>query len=165
MVAPVQIAGDAVAVSISGQTVELLYSAALGAGLGGLYDALRLLRTYLKCGRLATALFDLLFWIIALGATVAFVMTVSGGVVRWYVLIGEFCGAFVYMCTFSRLIFRAMDIIIKFVIAALHFLAAPVYFVCGRCAALARWGTGRIKRRGKGGGERKNVGEREGGAL
>lgn len=132
-------------VSVSAQTAELLYSALLGVCLGVMYDVFRIFRRWLGRGRFMTALFDGLYWLAAFCALLGFVMTVSGGVVRWYVLIGAFCGGFVYMCTFSRLIFCGMDIIIKLLIRLLGFISAPIYAISRALLHGARRARGRLQ--------------------
>ncbi len=94
--------------TVSVQTLEFLYSALLGIGLLVFYDFLRTVRTYLKSSRVVTGLFDALFWVCAVLALFAFVLTYTEGRMRWYVLFGAFCGGFVYRAAASEIVFKLM---------------------------------------------------------
>ena len=135
-------------ISVSGQTMEFLYSALLGVGLGVLYDLFRVLRSYIKGGKkVVTAVSDVLFWIIAICALIGFVLTVSGGAMRWYVLVGVFCGSFVYLCTISTLFFKSIRIIIRVLIRSLGMLSKPLYWIAGGVLRLGRRVEKKIKNR------------------
>jgi len=125
-------------VSVAGQTVEFFNSALLGVGLGVTYDLFRLLRVYVNAGKVITAVLDVVYWICAIIALITFILTVSAGNMRWYVLVGAFCGGFVYMCTVSRLFFRTFDIIIKIVIRLLRLIVKPMYFIARKGLEFAR---------------------------
>lgn len=132
-------------VSVAGQTLEFAYSALLGVALGVLYDLFRVLRAYIKPGRVVTAVLDVLYWVLAVCALIGFVLTVSGGQMRWYVLVGAFCGGFVYMCTISGLFFRAVRIIIKLCIRLLRALVKPLYWIAGGLGKLGRRTDAKLK--------------------
>ncbi len=134
-------------VSVSGQTLEFIYSGVLGISLGVAYDIFRLFRVHLRAGKILTGVFDVIYWLIAVVALLMFVLTVSGGQMRWYVLLGTFGGGFVYMCTVSHLFFRASDIIIKIVIRLLNVAVKPIYFLSGKALAVARRADKRIRNR------------------
>lgn len=113
--------------SVSAQTAQFLYSALLGIGIGVLFDITRLLRSYMPKKRVATALLDLLFWCVAIISLLAFVLTVCDGKMRWYVLIGAFCGCFVYMAALSEIVFKVMAALVAVVRKALFLITRPVY--------------------------------------
>ncbi len=143
-------------VSVTGQTLEFLYSGALGIGLGVAYDIFRLFRVHLRAGRILTGVFDVIYWLVAIAALLFFVLTVSGGQMRWYVLLGAFCGGFIYMCTVSYLFFRALDIIIKVVVRLLHVAVKPIYFISEKALHVARSADKRIKERVKNKGQKED---------
>lgn len=116
-------------ISVSGQTMEFLYAALFGVALGVLYDIFAILRSYLPAKKMFAALFDVLFWIIAIVALLAFVMLVTGGRMRWYVLVGSFLGIFLYKSTISALFFRSIRIIISVCIKILHLSVRPLYLL------------------------------------
>lgn len=71
-----------------------VFLATIYAGLaaGAAYDMLRLLRVFLHAGRLLTALFDVVFWMLTAGM-VALAVALSGEEgLRFYLLIGTVCG-------------------------------------------------------------------------
>ena len=87
--------------SVSLQSLEFFYSALLGVALGALFDFFRVVRFFLPRRKLITAVSDAMFWFFAICALLAFVLTVSDGKMRWYVLVGTFCGGFVYVSALS----------------------------------------------------------------
>lgn len=143
-------------VSVTGQTLEFIYSGALGIGLGIAYDIFRLFRVHLRAGRILTGVFDVIYWLVAIAALLFFVLTVSGGKMRWYVLLGAFCGGFIYMCTVSYLFFRTLDIIIKVVVRLLHVAVKPIYFISEKALHVARSADKRIKERVKNKGQKED---------
>lgn len=116
-------------VSVASQTLEFFYSALLGVGIGVLYDIFALIRSYLKKSSVVTGLLDSLFWICATVALFAFVMTISEGRMRWYVLVGTLGGTFIYKCTISALFFRTIRIIISLLTKTLKLLVWPLYWL------------------------------------
>ena len=115
--------------SVSAQTTEFLFSALLGLYLGVLFDVIRTIRAYMPRNRLVTAIFDVLFWIIAVISLLGFVMTVSGGKMRWYVLAGAFCGGFVYMAALSEIVYRILVSVIAVMKKILHLMTRPLYLL------------------------------------
>lgn len=107
--------------------IEFLNSAMLGAVIGVLYDLIAVLRSFLPSKRVITFAFDLLFWIIAIIALFAFVMLYTDGQMRWYFLLGNFFGIFIYKYTISALFFKSIRIIIKVAVKALGILSSPMY--------------------------------------
>ena len=132
-------------ISVTGQTLEFLYSGLLGIGMAAAYDVFRIFRVYMRAGKVLTGIFDVIYWVAAILALLFFVLTVSGGQMRWYVLLGAFCGGFVYICTVSRLFFRALDIIIKVLIRLLQLLVKPVYFLSGKTLRFAHSADKRVR--------------------
>ena len=75
---------------LSSLTLCFFQAVLLGAVLGLVYD---LLHTAETCPTWQTALRDALFWLITLAAYFVFTVTLSGGQVRGFVLIGMLTGA------------------------------------------------------------------------
>lgn len=138
-------------ISVSGQTMEFLYAALFGVALGVLYDIFAILRSYLPAKKVFSAVFDVLFWIIAIIALLAFVMLVSGGRMRWYVLLGSFLGIFLYKCTISALFFRSIRIIISVSVKLLNLSVRPLYLLAAWSYHTAQriWRAARDKARKK----------------
>lgn len=116
-------------ISVSAQTMEFLYAALFGVSLGILYDVFAILRSYLPAKKIFAAVFDILFWCIAIVGLLAFVMLVTGGRMRWYVLAGSFLGIFLYKSTISALFFRSVRIIISICIKILNLSVRPIYLL------------------------------------
>lgn len=117
--------------SVSVQTLEFLYSALLGVALGVLYDIIRVIRAYMPKSRAITALFDILFWCAAIISLLAFVLTSSEGKMRWYVLVGTFCGGFVYMSALSRIVFKVLISTVAALKKLLFIITHPIYLLLG----------------------------------
>lgn len=125
-------------ITVSGQTLEFLNSAVLGAALAVFYDVLRVVRAFTRAGRLITALIDGFFWFCAVCALFFFVLTVSEGRMRWYVLLGVFCGGFFYMSTISVLFYGALRVIINVIVKSIVFCVRPLYIIAGKTYKKAR---------------------------
>ena len=75
-----------------------------GLAAGVAYDMLRLLRLFFHAGKLLTAVFDILFWIVAAGM-VAIAAALSGEEgLRFYLLLGTLCGMLLWAGGFRRLV-------------------------------------------------------------
>lgn len=109
-------------ISISEQALEFLLSCLLGAVLGVLYDAFRILRAAIPHGRILTLLEDILFWALSAVITFFFLLLFSEGQVRLYILLGELLGFIVYYFTVGSLVIGASKWIIRQVKRFLRFL-------------------------------------------
>ncbi len=115
--------------SVSVQTLEFLYSALLGVGLGVLFDVIRVIRVYIPKSRVITAVLDVLYWIFAIIALLAFIMTVCGGRMRWYVLLGAFSGGFVYIAALSEIVFKVFRASVLILKKLLSLITRPVFLL------------------------------------
>ena len=104
---------------VSVQTLQFLYSALLGVGLGVFYDVLRCVRSYVRKSRIITGIFDV----------IAFILTCTEGRMRWYVLFGTFCGGFVYASAASEIVFKVMRGTAKALSKLLSLITRPVYLM------------------------------------
>lgn len=125
-------------ISVSGQTLEFLNSALFGVFLAVFYDILRIIRICSGCGKAITAVLDVFFWLCAVCVLFGFILTVSEGQMRWYVLFGFFSGGFVYICTISILFIKTMRIIISVLIRSLSLLSKPLYFFANQTLKAGR---------------------------
>jgi hypothetical protein len=80
-------------ISVAGQAAALTGAAALGLGVGALYDLLRLLRRHMRVRVLGHVL-DLLFWAAVTGVLFLYAIAATGGQVRTQPLGPLFRGAF-----------------------------------------------------------------------
>ena len=107
-----------------------------------MFDIFRVLRVYAPKKKLYTAFLDIAFWALATVGLFAFVLTVSAGRMRWYVLFGTFCGSFVYMSALSDIVFKIMLSVVRLIQKLLNLLTRPLYL-------FLRWGWGIIKKTGR----------------
>ena len=78
-----------------------------GLAAGVAYDMLRLMRRFLRAGKLITAILDIVFWVIAAGM-VAVAAALSGEEgLRFYLILGMLCGMLLWAGGFRRLILIA----------------------------------------------------------
>lgn len=122
--------------TVSVQTLEFLYSALLGVGLGVFYDCLRCIRLCIRKSRWITGIFDAIFWICATLSLIAFILTCTDGRMRWYVLFGTFCGGFVYVSAASEIVFKVIRETAKAVSKLLSLLTRPVYLLLRRLKSM-----------------------------
>lgn len=115
--------------TVSTQTLQFLYSALLGVGLGVFYDFLRCIRSHIRKSRVITGIFDAIFWICATLSLVVFILTYTDGRMRWYVLFGTFCGGFVYRAAASEIVFKVMRETSKAIAKLLSLLTHPIYIL------------------------------------
>lgn len=90
------------------QVTVFALTIAIGTLLGILFDLYRVIRGRLRPGKLATALGDLLFWLVATALTFALLVVGNWGELRLYVWVGFLSGAFVYHLLLSRRIVGAL---------------------------------------------------------
>ncbi|MBR5539059.1 MAG: spore cortex biosynthesis protein YabQ [Clostridia bacterium] len=115
--------------AVSVQTLQFLYSALLGVGLGIFYDFLRCIRSHIRKSRAITGIFDVVFWVFATISFVVFILTYADGRMRWYVLFGTFCGGFVYRAAASEIVFKVMRETSKAISKLLSLATRPVYLL------------------------------------
>lgn len=97
--------------------------------MGVLFDVIKLLRAYAPKNKVITAIFDILFWFIAICALFAFTLTVSGGRMRWYVLLGVASGGFVYNASLSEIVFKVMRGAVSALRKLLGLITRPIYLL------------------------------------
>ncbi len=101
-------------ISVSQQTITFLQSTLLGIGLGMLYDLFRILRLIIPSGKIISFVEDIIYFLLCGVISFAFLLAVNNGIVRGYLLIGEFLGAALYYFTLGKLIYRVADKLILF---------------------------------------------------
>lgn len=136
-------------ITISGQTLEFLLSAALGFGLGALYDLFRITRVLLNPGRVFVFIEDVLYWTVCAVVSFLFILTVNRGEIRGFLLFGELTGAVVYYCTLGWLIMKCTRAIVsavrRFFRVLYRLLVSPVRKLLGRCGRVTRKAGGAVK--------------------
>lgn len=123
-------------VSIAEQTWMFLYSLALGAGFGLLYDVFRIVRIAVPHHPVAVAAEDLLFWCMAAAGTLLFFLCTDGGRIRIFLLIGELLGFIIYYFTIGVLVIGAA----RRIIAVIRWILIWIYRIFIRPVhCLVRW--------------------------
>ena len=89
-------------ISVSGQAAAFCYSVVLGAMLGVFYDIIRATRRAGANSFVAVFIGDILFWIISAFAVFIFLMAVTNGEIRGYILFACLIGAVIYFLTLGR---------------------------------------------------------------
>lgn len=111
------------------QLIIFLTSLGVGFILGVLYDALRALRLSLTKGRVATVVFDLLYFFLFALLSYIFMLASNKGEVRSYIIIGEIIGAVFYYFSFGIAVIKITDCFVallrRFYRFAFKVLSAP----------------------------------------
>ncbi len=89
-------------VSPTEQLRYFVIAIAVGFAMGVAYESFRMVRLIAPKCKILTFMCDVLF--MAFASLVSFILTVvvNTGIVRWYILLGEIVGFFVYMRTIGR---------------------------------------------------------------
>lgn len=103
-----------------------LQACLLGVLLGMIYDCFRVFREIVPCKKTATFIQDLLFFGIVTLCTLVFWVGVNKGQLRFYLVIGEGLGAWLYFQSISRIVFWAIFRVIRLIKRFLRFLFRPV---------------------------------------
>ncbi len=107
-------------VSLYNQTEQFFFSAILGIVIMVIYDIFRISRCFLTPSKLLSVVLDIIFWVASLILTFLFVATISGGFIRWFVVIGAFLGGAFYRITLSNFVYREFIRFIKFVLLCIR---------------------------------------------
>ena len=101
---------------VSRQLLQLACSAAVGLGIGLVYDLFRILRRRLK----ADAIFDALFWMCCLAALFTLGMDMGGGALHIFMLAFAALGVAAYMLLMSAAVMAVLDRIARIISRALR---------------------------------------------
>lgn len=113
-------------VSPSEQLKFFVISLAVGFAMGVVYEVFRLIRLISPKNRILCFVCDVLF--MSLASLISFVLTVviNLGIVRWYILLGEVLGFFVYMRTAGRVSGAIFRLIRKVIVKVLWIIFTPL---------------------------------------
>ena len=118
---------------VSQQGVQLLLSAALGAGLGVVYSLLRALRLWARRGAV-TAASDAAFWLLTGAALFLFGLLPGRGELRLFMLAGAAAGASVWLLLAGRAVTKACVRLLETFAHAGRRALRPVRRTCGRAS-------------------------------
>lgn len=88
------------------QVYEVFLSGGMGFLLGMVYDGFRLVRYWMRWGKVIVFLQDVLFFLVAAPVTFLFSLAMTDGQVRGYVLVGLLGGFFAYRYTLGRVFLK-----------------------------------------------------------
>lgn len=97
----------------SGQLLELLQAAGMGVLLGLYYDVYRVIRIVMRPSARVIFIQDVAFFSTASLLTFLFLLTINGGQLRVYLLLGILTGFVIYYVTIGRLVVRFADVVTK----------------------------------------------------
>ena len=106
------------------QAVEALWSAALGALLGAVYDLFRAVR-HRRPSAVLSFILDALFWLIAGLALFLISFAIGGGKLRVFMTLAAGIGAVIYFLALSPAVLYIFDFFIGGVDRLLEFIAFP----------------------------------------
>ena len=107
------------------QGIALLGALLLGALLGCVYDALRLLRW--RCKALVAGGLDLLFWVLCLLFFVVYCLRFAGGELRWDLFCGAIAGISLYFFSLSPFILWSYRIFARIFMQIFRICLLPFY--------------------------------------
>lgn len=93
-------------ISLITQFQIFLVSVVFGATLGLAYDFLRIHRVIADSDRFSVNLQDILFFIITGILTFLFIIIMTHGTVRFYIILSEFIGFVIYRCTLGNILLK-----------------------------------------------------------
>lgn len=99
--------------SLAQQTYAFLMTILAGGIIGLLFDGYRVVRSLLKPKQLATAMTDLLYWIVVTPTVFALLLAGNWGELRFYVLLGLAVGLLLYFQTLSAAVIWFLMSVIK----------------------------------------------------
>ena len=93
-----------------------IFLSALGVGflLGILYDLFRAIRLSFSSSRIATVIFDLLYFFFFGLISFLFILALNKGEIRSYIIIGELIGALFYYVSFGIAAIKFTNILIRY---------------------------------------------------
>lgn len=116
-------------VSPTQQLRYFVIALAVGIAMGVIYEAFRLIRLISPKGKMLCFVCDVLF--MSLASLISFVLTVviNTGIIRWYILLGEVVGFFVYMRTIGRVSGALFRLIRKLILKILWVIFTPLRLI------------------------------------
>jgi len=130
--------------SISSQVYAFLLSVAGGMAIALAYDAFRILRRAVKTGSVATAIQDLLYWLMVAAIMFLTVFYSNDGELRAYLFFGVLLGLILYALLLSKIVMvsslfviRIITIVVK---ALVKFISYPIKFIIKHIGDIKRIG-------------------------
>jgi|LSQX01.1.fsa_nt_gb spore cortex biosynthesis protein YabQ len=130
--------------SISSQVYAFLLSVAGGMAIALAYDAFRILRRAVKTGSVATAIQDLLYWLMVAAIMFLTVFYSNDGELRAYLFFGVLLGLILYALLLSKIVMVSSLFVIKIITivvkALVKFISYPIKFIIKHIGDIKRIG-------------------------
>ena len=127
---------------VAEQTQLFLYAFGFGFVLGIIYDIFRIVRLIFSGGRGAVFVADILYLAVCAVLTFSFVLTLSSGVLRGYILAGEILGWLVYYFSLGLLCVKVSNRVIRLGRRVLRgtfsLLSRPIKFISRKLCILIK---------------------------
>ena len=114
------------------QAVSFLYSIILGIFFSAFYDIFRSLRLVKTQTSLAVFLQDIIYFLTTAIATFIYLLALTNGEVRAYVLIGILLGFLLFLFTVSKFYIIALSFILKMFFRFWNFILKGFYLIIGK---------------------------------
>ncbi|MBQ3055244.1 MAG: hypothetical protein IJC88_03985 [Oscillospiraceae bacterium] len=111
--------------------MTFFYSALLGAILGVLYDTVRLIRTLFARKKAVGMCLDAVFVSVSCLMLLGFVLTVSNGQMRFYVLLGIGLGWMLYAYLLSPTVYSVLSVCVRVLTRVLQFVGGLIHRAFG----------------------------------
>lgn len=111
--------------SLEAQTRAFIYSCVLGACLAAVYTAMGIIKLISPPGKRLLFMMDLCFMLLCTGATFFYSLAVTWGSLRYYVVLGELLGFFLFYLFFGELILKCSKALIAFISKIYYLIAKP----------------------------------------
>ncbi len=109
------------------QTIAFLCSFAVGLCIAFLYTAVAMLRVIFKPSKTALFAIDVVFMCLTAVITFLYSIAVTMGVVRWYVVFGEFAACAAFYFTVGQYLKKSTNFIFNALKHFLNFIFHPVF--------------------------------------
>lgn len=123
-------------ITVAQQTWEFLLAILLGAALGVCYDIFRIVRIAVVNPPALVIFEDIIYALVCASATLCYLISISDGRLRIFVLIGEVLGFVLYYCTLGVLVLKISKGIIGFIKAVIGWIWRVL---CLPVIRLLRW--------------------------
>lgn len=133
-------------ISVNNQITAVLYSLILGAVLAVFYDIIRALRKSGFDSFIAVFLCDIFFFAVSAVAVFIFLVGVTNGEVRGYVIISCAAGFIIYRLTVSKAVFYVFYKSFGFLSFVIRWISSLFYRLLQLCAIPLRSVAKRLKR-------------------
>lgn len=137
-------------ISLATQTRTFLLSLGIGFLSGIVYDTVRIIRLSFFKSKISVIISDIFFCLFTGILSFIFLITVNEGELRFYLLVGEILGFFVYYFSLGVVIFRFSQVIICFMKRLFKkifsIIFKPIFSIYGKIKGICKKKTKKCKK-------------------